>query len=409
MARRITGRNLKMNHLVTGGAGFIGSHYVKEIMARGDQAVILDSLTYAGNLDNLFPLMDEDNIFVCSTNRTLAEVVLHSSGSVVCSHPQSVNEGIAEKLKNHKVRTIEIGDVQRFLQDSIDSSGVALIRGDVCDSSLLAELMGLTDVVVNFAAETHVDRSILNPSGFIKTDVYGTFNLLECARKTTGLKKFVHISTDEVYGPAPEGVSFKEDDPINPRNPYSASKAAADRLVFAYNQTYGLPTNIIRPSNNFGPFQYPEKLIPVMILKALSNERLPVYGEGKQIRDWLFVGDNVKAIDLVVKGGESGEVYNVSGRNEKSNVEVVLRILDCLGKDHSLVKFVKDRPGHDYRYSIDDSKIRTKLGYHGESSFEKNLEKTIDWYLQNTGWWESILREDSQYRDFMSKWYEDRK
>jgi len=261
--------------------------------------------------------------------------------------------------------------------------------------------------VVNFAAETHVDRSILNPDQFIKTDVYGTYVLLEAARRNPDLKRFLHVSTDEVYGVASEH-SFSEKDPINPRNPYSASKAAADRLVYAYNQTYGLPVNIVRPSNNFGPNQYPEKLIPVMIIKALRDEKLPVYGDGKQVRDWLFVRDTARAIEVVLERAPIGEVYNIAGRNERENIFMVNTILQRLGKSTELINYVKDRPGHDVRYSLDDSKLRDELGYSPEKDFESNLKETIDWYVIYQEWWQKILDHDKEYREFMSRWYKER-
>jgi len=248
----------------------------------------------------------------------------------------------------------------------------------------------------------------MNPDEFIKTDVYGTYVLLETARNNLNLAKFVHVSTDEVYGVATE-KSFCETDPINPRNPYSASKAAADRLVYAYNQTYDLPINIVRPSNNFGPYQYPEKLIPVIITKALKNEKLPVYGDGRQIRDWLYVGDTVRAIDMVIHNGQVGEVYNIAGRNERENIMVIKEILGRLNKPESLISFVQDRPGHDRRYSLDDSKLRSELGFESLESFESNLVKTVDWYLDNQGWWKKILEEDNEYKKFMEEWYKDRR
>lgn len=400
---------MKTVYLVTGGAGFIGSNFVKSILKTGNKVIVLDALTYAGNLNNISPIIRDDNLIVCSEHRRLAEVVLDQSGNVTNVNHDFDKERSIGKYGARVVKSFDVEDLQKAVTDCLQVHDAIFIHGDISDSAVVSKIMTSADMVVNFAAETHVDRSILDPGGFIKTDVYGTYNLLECARKCENIKKFVHISTDEVYGSAPTGTSFKESDSINPRNPYSASKAAADRLVFAYNQTYGLPVNIIRPSNNFGPFQYPEKMIPVMIIKALANEPLPVYGNGLQIRDWLYVDDNVLAIELVAKEGEAGEVYNVSGRNERTNIEVVRHILHRLGVDESLIKFVKDRPGHDVRYSIDDSKIREKLGYKGGEHFERNLEKTIDWYLENREWWMTTLRSDSQYLEFIHKWYEERR
>jgi dTDP-glucose 4,6-dehydratase len=221
------------------------------------------------------------------------------------------------------------------------------------------------------------------------------------------LKKFVHISTDEVYG-VTSRTSFVETDPINPRNPYSASKAAADRLAYAYHQTYGLPINIVRPSNNYGSFQYPEKLIPVMIIKALNDESLPVYGDGRQIRDWLFVKDTVKAVDLIRRKAKPGEVYNIAGKNERENIDVVKCILHYLDKPDHLIKHVQDRPGHDIRYSLDDTKIRKELGFTQKGSFEEHLNDTIQWYIDNEAWWKKILSEDIEYKKFMKQWYASR-
>ena len=275
------------------------------------------------------------------------------------------------KLSGRSYSAVNTEEVGESAVRTLEGSELAFIVANISDQKIAKQLLQLADIVVNFAAETHVDRSILNPDQFIKTDVYGTYVLLEAARESKSFIKFVHVSTDEVYGAAHE-KSFSESDPINPRNPYSASKAAADRMVYAYNQTYGLPINIVRPSNNFGPYQYPEKLIPVMILKAFREEQLPVYGNGRQIRDWLFVRDTAKAIELVVEKGAIGEVYNIAGGNEKENIFIVQKILEKLEKPLSLIKYVKDRPGHDLRYSLNDNKIREQLGY-SESEDRKSV------------------------------------
>ncbi len=398
-----------MIQLITGGAGFIGSNYVKKTLASGDQAIVLDSLTYAGNLENLHPHINDSNVITCSDRRVLTVATMDSDGVSTDFDPETERNRITKKLKGIAHVEADSEGIRPALRKALESSDLAVLHGDIGDSAIVDAALSVSDAVVNFAAETHVDRSIMEPDKFIITDVYGTFNLLERCRKHADLKKFVHISTDEVYGVAEGETVFKESDPINPRNPYSASKAAADRLVHAYNQTYGLPTNIIRPSNNFGPFQHPEKLIPKMIINAMEGEPLPVYGDGKQIRDWLFVRDSANAVYLVVRHGETGETYNVAGNNERTNISVVKAILEHLGKDHSLIKHVKDRPGHDIRYAIDDSKIREQLGYTNEDSFESNLRETIDWYVNNESWWRRILEDDEEYRRFNEAWYKERR
>ncbi len=400
-----------MNILVTGGAGFIGSNFVKHILERkGNRGkiIILDALTYAGNLDNLSEYLNKDNIIVPDEQVSL-EAFRWNLESELAEMPSFERDSarLSFKLSGRDYLAVKTEQIGEAASKSLEGSELVFVAANISDQRIAKQLLKLADVVVNFAAETHVDRSILNPDQFIKTDVYGTYILLEAARESKKLIKFVHVSTDEVYGAAHE-KSFSESDPINPRNPYSASKAAADRLVYAYNQTYGLPVNIVRPSNNFGPYQYPEKLIPVMILKALRDEQLPVYGNGKQIRDWLYVRDTAKAIELVVEKGAIGEVYNIAGGNEKENIWIVHSILNHLNKPSSLIKYVKDRPGHDVRYSLDDSKIRKELGYSETETLEERLHETVNWYVKNQNWWEKILKNDREYKEFMEKWYEER-
>lgn len=307
----------KMKILITGGAGFIGSNFVHYINENYDyEIVVLDKLTYAGNKDNLKEIIDN----------------------------------------------------------------IQFIHGDIGNENDVSDAMKDCDLVVNFAAETHVDRSIEDPSIFVKTDVIGTYNLLEHARKYD-VEKYLQISTDEVYGSIENG-SFSEKSNIDPSSPYSASKAGGDVLVSAYFKTYDLPILITRSSNNFGPYQYPEKLIPLFILKAMNNESLPVYGDGQNVRDWIYVMDNCKGIDTVLKKGKLGEVYNVGGGNEKTNLEITHMILNILGKSEDLITFVEDRLGHDRRYSLDSSKTK-KLGWEPEWSFEDALRETIEWYKEN--------------------------
>ena len=322
------------NILVTGGAGFIGSNFIYYMQRKHPdyRLVCLDALTYAGNLYTL----DDAR-----------------------------------------------GDNFRF------------VLGDICDRKLVFDLCEEEkfDVIINFAAESHVDRSIENPEVFLKTNILGTQVLLDACNKF-GIPRYHQVSTDEVYGDLPldrPDLFFTEDTPIHTSSPYSASKASADLLVMAYHRTFGTPVTISRCSNNYGPYQFPEKLIPVMIAKALADEKLPVYGEGLNVRDWLYVDDHCKAIDMIVENGRIGEVYNIGGHNEKANIDVVKTILKAVGKDESLITFVKDRPGHDMRYAIDPAKIHAELGWEPETLFNEGIQKTIEWYLNNREWWEKIL------------------
>ncbi|MCM8799522.1 MAG: dTDP-glucose 4,6-dehydratase [Candidatus Omnitrophica bacterium] len=309
-----------MTILVTGGAGFIGSHFIRYILNKyhSYKIINLDKLTYAANLKNLFSVKD--------------------------------------------------------------NSRYRFIKADICDRKVLEKIIKLSDVVVNFAASTHVDRAILKPDEFIRTNIYGTYVLLELARRYR-IKRFVQISTDEVYGSIREGFA-DENFPLNPSNPYSASKASADHLARAYFLTYSLDVVITRSSNNFGPNQYPDKIIPLFIMNALKGERLPLYAKGLNKRDWLFVLDNCSAIDIVLHKGKSGEVYNISAGNELTNLELSRLILKKLNKPLSLIKYVKDRPGHDFRYAMDSGKVKA-LGWRPQFRFESALDITIEWYRNN--------------------------
>jgi dTDP-glucose 4,6-dehydratase len=331
----------KVRILVTGGCGFIGSNFIHYMLERYEYEIVnLDKLTYAGNLENL-------------------------------------------KDVEHD---------QRY----------TFVKGDIADRVLLGKIFERKfDVIVNFAAESHVDRSILDPSDFIKTNVFGTYNLLEMA-KEKGVGKFIQISTDEVYGSlGPEG-KFTEETPLSPSSPYSASKASADLLAMAYYRTYGLPVIITRCSNNYGPYQFPEKLIPLMITNALEDKELPVYGDGKNIRDWIHVYDHARAIDLVIHRGKAGEIYNIGADNERTNIEIVQMLLDILGKPHSLIRFVKDRPGHDRRYAIEAEKIKRELGFKVQVDFTRGLKETVKWYIENRSWWERIKTgEYTKYYEMM--------
>ena len=328
-------------YLVTGGAGFIGSNYIHYLFEKyGDEieVVNLDKLTYAGNLENL-------------------------------------------------------ADVE-------NRSNYTFVKGDICDAKTVNPLVKEADIVVNFAAESHVDRSIGSPDDFIQTDVYGAFVLLEAAREH-GVEKFVQISTDEVYGSIIDG-SFKETDILEPSSPYSASKAGADRLAFSYFVTYDLPVVITRCSNNYGPFQYPEKLIPLFVTNALDNKELPIYGNGRNVRDWIYVTDHCDAIEFLINKGENGQVYNVGGGNERMNIEITDLILQHLNKPESLKKYVADRLGHDQRYSVDTTKIQ-KLGWTPNYKFEDAMTFTMDWYVNNRVWWEKL--KSGEYLDFYKSNY----
>ena len=336
-----------MKLIITGGAGFIGSNFIYYELKQHpeDEFICLDKLTYAGNLSSLKSAMQHPNF--------------------------------------------------------------KFIKGDIADRDFVYSLFETEkpDVVVNFAAESHVDRSILEPELFLKTNVIGTGVLMDACRKY-GIKRYHQVSTDEVYGDLPldrPDLFFMETTPLHTSSPYSASKASADLLVLAYHRTYGLPVTISRCSNNYGPYHFPEKLIPLMIINALHDKELPVYGDGANVRDWLYVEDHCSAIDLIIRHGNEGEVYNVGGHNEKSNLDVVKIILKALGKSEDLITFVKDRPGHDRRYAIDPTKIHSELGWLPQTKFEDGIAKTIKWYLANKDWWQEII--SGEYQKYYEKMY----
>jgi dTDP-glucose 4,6-dehydratase len=322
-----------MTILVTGGAGFIGSHFVKRLVQSGEDVVVLDKLTYSGNPANL--------------------------------------EGVEHRF----------------------------VQGDIADADAVAEAAAGCEAIVNFAAETHVDRSILAAGDFIQTDVFGTYVLLEYAREK-GIR-LVHVSTDEVYGDVPPGVRSTEDDALRASSPYSAAKAAGDLLVLAYVRTYGVNASITRGANTYGPNQYPEKLIPLFVTNAFDGEQLPVYGDGKQVREWLHTDDHGAAIELVLREGASGEIYNIGGE-ERENLHVTQRILELTGSEPSLVRHVDDRPGHDRRYALDDSKLRG-LGWRPQHSFVDGLSQTVEWYRANRAWWEPL--KSGEYRAYYEHQY----
>ena len=336
--------------LVTGGAGFIGSHFIYYQLARHpeDRVLCLDSLTYAGNI--------------------------------------------------------------RTLEAAMARPNVRVVRGDITDRERIFAVFAAyrPDIVVNFAAESHVDRSIENPEIFLRTNIIGTSVLMDAAKKY-GVVRYHQVSTDEVYGDLPldrPDMFFTEETPIHTSSPYSSSKAGADLLVLAYHRTYGLPVTISRCSNNYGPYHFPEKLIPLMIINALHDKPLPVYGKGENVRDWLYVEDHCKAIDLVIHKGRVGEVYNIGGHNEMRNIDIVKLILKELGKPESLITFVTDRKGHDLRYAIDPTKIHNELGWLPETKFADGIKKTIKWYLENQSWWEPII--SGEYMSYYERMYGNR-
>ena len=339
-----------MKIIVTGGAGFIGANFVYYELREhpGDQIICYDALTYAGNLATLDAAQE---------------------------NPQ-----------------------------------FSFVRGDIADRAAVYALFEheQPDIVVNFAAESHVDRSIQNPEIFLRTNIIGTSVLMDACRKY-GIQRYHQVSTDEVYGDLPldrPDLLFTEETPLHTSSPYSSSKAAADLFVLAYHRTYGLPVTISRCSNNYGPYHFPEKLIPLIISRALANEELPVYGKGENVRDWLHVKDHCSAIDLIVRKGKVGEVYNVGGHNERTNLEVVKTILKVLDKPESLIRFVSDRPGHDMRYAIDPTKIENELGWKPEYNFDTGIVQTIEWYLNNREWWEHIV--SGEYTKYFEEMYANR-
>ncbi|MGN1422431.1 MAG: dTDP-glucose 4,6-dehydratase [Oscillospiraceae bacterium] len=336
-----------MTVIVTGGAGFIGSNFIFYMLEKHPdyRIVCLDSLTYVGNLSTLSSVMDEPSF--------------------------------------------------RF------------VKADITDKQAVEKLFEeeKPDIVVNFAAESHVDRSIDNPGIFLDTNIMGTQTLMEACRKF-GIKRYHQVSTDEVYGDLPidrPDLFFTETTPLHTSSPYSASKAGADLLVMAYHRTYGLPVTISRCSNNYGPYQFPEKLIPLMIINALGGKPLPVYGTGENVRDWLYVEDHCRAIDLIIHSGRVGEVYNIGGHNEMKNIDIVKTIIKALGKSEELIKYVPDRAGHDRRYGIDPTKIHGELGWSPETMFADGIQKTIEWYLEHREWWEEII--SGEYRAYYDKFY----
>ena len=337
-----------MNLLITGGAGFIGGNFVHYMVRKYPtyRIIVLDKLTYAGNMETLDKVIDK----------------------------------------------------------------VRFIKADIADRKAVYDIFEAEkpDIVINFAAESHVDRSIEDPEIFLKTNILGTQVLMDACRKY-GISRYHQVSTDEVYGDLPldrKDLFFTEETPIHTSSPYSASKASADLLVQTYHRTYGLPVTISRCSNNYGPYHFPEKLIPLMIANALANKPLPVYGRGLNVRDWLYVEDHCKAIDLILHRGKVGEVYNIGGHNEKANIDIVKMILAILGKPESLITYVADRKGHDLRYAIDPTKIHTELGWLPETKFEDGIQKTVQWYLDNKPWWERII--SGEYQEYYQKMYQNR-
>ncbi|MGI5969454.1 MAG: dTDP-glucose 4,6-dehydratase [Lachnospiraceae bacterium] len=336
-----------MKIIVTGGAGFIGGNFVHYMINKYPdyEIICLDKLTYAGNLETLEPVMDK--------------------------------------------------------------KGFKFVKGDIADREFVYKLFEdeKPDIVVNFAAESHVDRSITDPGIFLQTNIIGTGVLLDACR-IYGIQRYHQVSTDEVYGDLPldrPDLFFTETTPLHTSSPYSASKASADLLVLAYHRTFKIPVTISRCSNNYGPYHFPEKLIPLMIANCLNDKPLPVYGKGENVRDWLYVEDHCRAIDMIIHNGRVGEVYNIGGHNERTNLQVVETIIDALGKSRDLIQYVTDRPGHDMRYAIDPTKIHDELGWEPTTKFDDGIKKTIDWYLNNKPWWEKII--SGEYQNYYEKMY----
>ncbi|MCP2518982.1 dTDP-glucose 4,6-dehydratase [Candidatus Aminicenantes bacterium AC-335-K20] len=398
--------------LVTGGAGFMGSEFVRQKLKNlNDRIIVLDFLTYAGNLDNLKEFLNEENIIFPLEQEAILNVKRYWENENFSYEIERIDydfERIRYKTKDYKVTLIRLNELQEKVLEILKKQKFVFVIGNIMDKKITNILFNISDIIVHYAAETHVDRSIIDADSFIKTDIYGTYILLESLRKNKNVEKFIHVSTDEVYGPAPEGVSFKETDPINPKNPYSASKASADRLCSAYHNTYGVPIIIVRPSNNYGPYQYPEKAIPLFITNALEDKPLPLYGDGKNVRDWLYVEDCCRAIDLVIEKGEIGEVYNIGASQEIQNIKMANKILEILNKPKDLIKFTKDRLGHDRRYSLNWNKIKG-LGWKPEIDFEIGLEKTVKWYKENQEWWRKIKEKSLEYKKFYQLYYNRRK
>lgn len=332
-----------MKILVTGGAGFMGSNFIRYILKKypNYEIINLDKLTYSGNLDNL---KDVDG------------------------------------NKNYK-----------------------FVKGDIVDSNLVGSLAKVSDVIINYAAETHVDRSIMDPSSFVRTDVLGTYTLLEASKKFNH-KLFIQISTDEVFGSIESG-KFKEDSPFEPNSPYAASKAGADLLCRSYSKTYKMPIIVTHSCNFFGPYHYPEKFIPLAIVNLLQNKKVPLYGDGLNVREWIYTEDHCNAIDLIVHKGKPGEIYNISSESEWKNIDVLKLILKIIGKKEDQIELVKDRPGHDRRYSLDSSKLRNELGWKEKFAFEDALKEAIDWFKKNESWWKKII-EGKEYQNYYKKWYD---
>lgn len=332
--------------LVTGGAGFIGSEFVRQMVQKypATKIIAFDKLTYAGNLDNLLPVSEAGNY--------------------------------------------------------------AFEKGDIADVETVERVCRehAVDAIVNFAAESHVDRSILEPGAFLQTDVVGVYVLLEACRKLE-IPRFHHVSTDEVYGSIPAG-HFREGDPLEPNNPYSAAKAGGELMVRAYHVTHGIHTSVTRGSNTFGPYQYPEKLVPFFVTEALDDRPLPLYGDGMQVRDWLYVADHAAGVDVVLQKGAPGSIYNLGGENERHNIDVTKMILELLGKPESLIKHVADRPGHDRRYALTNDKLRTDFGWEPSTNFEEAMRETVEWYVNNDWWWRKI--KSGEYLDFYKRQYADR-
>ena len=444
-----------MTIIVTGGAGFIGANFVFHMLGKYPdyRIVCLDKLTYAGNLSTLAPVMDNPNFRfvkadICDRDAVYKLFEEEKPDIVVNFAAEShVDRSIEDPgiflqtnilgtgvlmdacrkygiTRYHQVSTDEVyGDLRIVCLDKLtyagnlstlapvmDNPNFRFVKADICDRDAVYKLFEeeKPDIVVNFAAESHVDRSIEDPGIFLQTNILGTGVLMDACRKY-GITRYHQVSTDEVYGDLPldrPDLFFTEETPIHTSSPYSSSKAGADLLVLSYHRTFGLPVTISRCSNNYGPYHFPEKLIPLMIANALNDKPLPVYGEGLNVRDWLYVEDHCKAIDLIIHKGKVGEVYNIGGHNEMKNIDIVKIICKALDKPESLITYVTDRKGHDMRYAIDPTKIHNELGWLPETMFADGIQKTIKWYLDNKEWWETII--SGEYQNYYDKMYSNR-
>lgn len=394
--------------VVTGGLGFIGSNYVRAALKQGERVIVVDSLAYAARMENIADYLDDQVVFAdfgtlprrCSlrVERSSKEARFYLEGEErhELSHRNLPAYSSVESLK-------QIEERLKLWRES--ESRLFLLIADVASIEIWPALLEHANAIVHFAAETHVDRSIISAEPFLFSDLHGTYAMLESIRRSAWRGRLLHVSTDEVYGEASEHP-FTEDAPLLPRNPYSVAKASAERMVAAFVNTYGVDAVIVRPSNNFGPYQYPEKLIPLITIRALLKHYLPVYGDGSQMREWLFVSDSVAGVRAALERGRTGEAYNLGGGQLKRNIEVVESVLELLERPRSLIRYTPDRPGHDRKYWLDSTKATSELGWRPQAEFAVALAETVYWYRDNPDWWRPVVERDPEYRQFIDSWYQ---